>query len=214
MILILMIMTTSKTVSMFALLAIAVSMSMTPAFAASASNPWGSYYENPNSSSGDERADATANNSYVYARVPDSTQYTTNDAWVYQNLASNQTPGSTPSQFIGSGASSVKVNVEFAYDGNIKADAWAGTAELWKGAKLYRDGSYLTIFGNQISGAGDKTNTSDTENFSYSHSGEHTYKAAGYLQAIAGTGFFTGEQIVDFWVSPHYVLVKDIEITT
>ena len=201
--------------AMFVLLAVTVSITTTPAFAESAQNPCGSYYENPNSSSGDERADVTANNSYVYARVADNTQYTTHDAWIYQNLASNQTPGSTPSKFVDSGASNIYLDVEYAYNGNIIADAWAGTAQLWKGAKLYRDGSYLQIYGVAIGGAGTKTSTSDSETFSHSHSGSHTYKAAGYLEADARTGYFTGLQVVDFWTSgSYYVLVKDITLRT
>lgn len=207
---------TSQTtiIAVSTLVAVAISMSITPAFAESEQNPWGSYYENPNSSSGDERAEANANESYVYARVPDNTQYTSNEAWVYQNLASDQTPGSTPAKTLTSGASKIYLDVEYAYDGNIQADAWAGTAELWKGAKLYKDGSFLQIYGVAIGGAGDKTSSSDTETFWHNHSGTATYKAAGYFEALSSTGFFTGEQIVDFWNNPHDVLIKDITLRT
>lgn len=208
-------MTTKKqTTTILALLSVTLSMTLTPAFASSTFDvdPWTDYKAVPNSTTGDERAIANSGDSYVYAKIPSNVSWGDAEANVYQNF--NTGIGSTPSLFVGAGANSVYFDVEFAYDGHITADAWGGISELSKRMVIYKDGSQYAISTQELGGAGDKTSTSDTDTASVGHSGSHTYKAYGWFKANTNTYSFQGEQEVDFYNDPHYVLVEKITIRT
>ena len=199
---------------MATMLTISMAITLTPAFASSAGEPWDRFQAVPNSTSGDERAIANAGSSDVYANVTCCLTFITHKAYVYQN-ENDLGVDTTPSLTVTGGASNVYFDVEYAYDGNIIADAWAGTAHLWLGAKVYKNDSLHSFHGNVVDGAGDKTDNSDVRTYNvHPGSGTNTWKASGYFQAKAATGLFGGHQQVDFFSNNYYILVKDISVRT
>lgn len=162
-------------------------------------------------------AQASSNaNSGAYTKV--SQTWSTATAWVRNNaiLGSPNQVGANPTMTVLPGAVSAWGDTTVNFDSHIRADALNGEAAFWIDGLIFQDGNFVARYGAnaKISGAGDHIQTGYVSSGSYPHSGTHTYKLGGEIEALSSTNAFSGTNEVDLWNSPHYVKVTMLAVHT